>query len=280
MEMAEMNRLELFGHPFAECFTLDKEFRIPSVMRDDACLAYIQSGKQEVYSQTQKIVAKDRESILMKCGNYIANFTDVTPTAQFKSVVFHLDPGSIKKAFGDKDLGFLRVEKSTSPIDPALKISRNELLDSFVASMMPYFDHPELAKEELLSVKLQELVYILSDSGRDPVATRIIGTLYTPEEIAFEEVITANLYNNLSIAELAHLTARSESTFKRDFNKFYDQSPAKYFKAKRLGKAADLLRNPALQINEIAWECGFENAAHFSASFHQHFGKSPGNSRN
>ena len=254
--------------------------RLTQAMRDDACLAYIQKGKQEIFSATQKIIAKDNESILMKCGNYIANAINVTPTSQFKSIIFHMDPESIKKAFGDKDLGFLRVDKETAAIDPALKIERNPLLDSFVLSLQPYFDNPTLATESLLATKLQELVYIISDSGKNPIATQIMGTLYSPEEIAFDEIIEANLYNNLSIGEFAHLTNRSESTFKRDFKKWYNESPAKYFKTKRLEKASELLKNTNLQVTHIAWDCGFENAAHFSDSFHTHFGKSPKEYRN
>ena len=271
----DMITLTLFGHPFAACFSLDYEYRTTSELGDDACLAYVQSGKQEVYSPTQKIVAREREGILMNCGNYIANFAEVTPTAPFRSVVFHLDSGTIRRAFGDKDLSFLRVDQSKKQMNPALKIERSELLDSFVESMMPYFNYPELAKEELLSLKMQELVYILSDSGRNPIATQIIGTLYNPGEIALDEIIASNLHNNLSVAELAHLTARSVSTFKRDFKKRYKQSPAKYFKTKRLEKSADLLRNTSLQVSQIAWDCGFENPAHFSTSFHNHFGESP-----
>lgn len=270
-----MISLELFGHVFAECFTLDQDFRLQREMRDDACLAYIQEGKQEIYSPTQKIQATDKESILMKCGNYIANFRDVAPTAQFKSVVFHLDPEAIKKAFDNKDLDFLRVDKSQVARDPALKMAQNELLDSFVSSMMPYFDNPQMAKDELLLLKLKELVYILSDFGNNPVVNQIIGTLYSPEEIAFDEIISANLYNNLSVGELAHLSARSESTFKRDFRKWYKESPAKYFKSKRLNKSSEILKNSNTPISEIAWECGFDNPAHFSASFHEYFGKSP-----
>lgn len=270
-----MISLELFGHPFAECFTLSQNFRLTREMRDDACLAYIQQGSQEIYSPTKKIVANDNESILMKCGNYIANFKDISPTSQFKSVVFHLDPESIRKVFGDKDLGFLKIDRTNIAKSPALKIDRSELLDSFVKSMEPYFNKPELANDHLLATKLQELVYILSDSGNNSLATQIIGTLYTPEEIAFDEIIEANMYHNLSIAEIAHISNRSESTFKRDFKKWYNDSPSKYFKAKRLEKAADLLTSSTLQINEIAWECGFESAAHFSDSFHQYFEKSP-----
>ena len=273
--MMEMTSLELFGHPFAECFTIDQDFHLQREMRDDACLAYVQSGKQEIYSPTQKIMATDRESILMKCGNYIANFKDVAPTAQFRSVVFHLDPEAIRKAFNDKDLDFLRIDRSKVARDPALKMGQNEQLDNFVASMMPYFDKPDLAKEQLLLLKLKELVYILSDFGNNLVVNQILGTLYSPEEITFDEIINANLYNNLSLAELAHLTARSESTFKRDFRKRYNESPAKYFKTRRLEKAADLLKSSTLTISEIAWDCGFENPAHFSASFHNYSGNSP-----
>ena len=271
----EMISLALFGHPFAECFTLDHDFRLQREMRDDACLAYIQEGKQEIYSPTQKMEAKGKESILMKCGNYIASFKDVSPTAKFRSVVFHLDPESIKVAFDDKNLDFLRVDRSKVARDPALKMPQNDLLDNFVTSMMPYFNNPDLAKEELLLLKLKELVYILSDFGKNPLVNQILGTLYSPEEIAFDEIISANLYHNLSIAELGHLTARSESSFKRDFKKWYNESPAKYFKTKRLEKAAELLKKSIVPVSEIAWECGFENPAHFSASFHNHYGKSP-----
>jgi AraC-like DNA-binding protein len=271
----EVNTIDLMGNTFAECFTLDQNFRINGEMRNDACLAYIQSGTQEVYSPTQKIIAKDKESILMKCGNYIANFRDVSPTAQFKSVVFHLDPEVIKNAFGEHELGFLRVKKSGRRLDSALKIKQSELLDSFVNSMMPYFNHPTLVREELLLLKLKELVYILSDSGNNEIVSQLLGTLYTKEEIEFDEIISANLYNNLSITELAHLTAKSESSFKRYFTKYYKESPAKYFKVKRLEKAAGLLKDSSHLISEIAWDCGFENAAHFSDSFRAYFGTSP-----
>ncbi|MCZ6777609.1 MAG: hypothetical protein O7F16_01465, partial [Acidobacteria bacterium] len=174
----EVITLNLFGHPFAVCFSLEHAYRTMSELRDDACLAYVQSGKQEIYSPTQKIVARDKESILMNCGNYIANFAEVTPIIPFQSIVFHLDAHTIRKAFGDKNLSFLQVDQTHIPRNPALKIEQSDLLDSFVASMMPYFDHPGLARDELLALKLQELVHILSDSGRNPVATQIIGTLY------------------------------------------------------------------------------------------------------
>lgn len=275
-----MISLELYGHVFAECFTLSEDFRLPRVMRDDACLAYVQEGTQEIYAPTQKLVASDNESILMKCGNYIANFKNVTPTTQFKSVVFHLDPHAIRQSFGNRDLSFLANNKNSENVDPALKIDRSTLLDSFVNSMMLYFDNPKLVGDELMAVKLQELVMILSDSGKNAVATQILSTLYNPEQIAFEKIINANLYNNLSISELAHLTNKSESTFKRAFKKYHKESPARFFRSHRLRKAAQLLSETNISISEIAYDCGFENVAHFSTCFSEEYVKSPRTYRN
>ena len=86
--------------------------------------------------------------------------------------------------------------------------------------------------------------------------------------------------NKLTINELSLLTYRSESTFKRDFRKYFNESPAKYIKRKRLEKASELLQNSTQSISEIAWACGFENITHFSTSFVQMFNKPPRSYRN
>jgi len=38
----EVKTIDLLGHTFAECFTLDQNLRLNREMRNDACLAYIQ----------------------------------------------------------------------------------------------------------------------------------------------------------------------------------------------------------------------------------------------
>ncbi|MFT7614045.1 MAG: AraC-like DNA-binding protein [Parvicellaceae bacterium] len=271
----EVITLSLRGRPFIQSFSLESDFRANQVRDHDACLSYVCSGTQEIFSPTGKIVTKDGEGVLMKCGNYVAGTVGATPISAYHGVAFHMNLETIKKAFAGKDLGFLKVSNNVKMVDPSVKISQNKMLENFISSLTFYFECPELAKEEILALKLQELVYILCDSGKNPIATQIIGTLETHDQIAFDEIISANLFSGLSLNELAHLTARSESSFKRDFRKWYQESPAKYFKIKRLEKAADLLKHSKLQVNEIAWDCGFESAAHFGAAFLASHGKTP-----
>lgn len=148
-------------------------------------------------------------------------------------------------------------------------------MDSFVESLKPYFEQPQLATEQLMELKLKELIYILCETGKGNTIHYILGTLFQPEQINFKNTVEANLFNNLTISELAHLTTRSESTFKRDFKKIYGVSPAKYIKTKRLEKAEKILRTSDQSISSVAWDCGFENVAHFSNSFRLQYGHSP-----
>jgi len=273
--MKAYNQLTLFGERFAECFDVEMSYKGPIPMQNGACLTYVLEGTQELYSGTEKFTLNGKESVLMKCGNYIIDFYDASPTNPFKSLAFHVSPDMIKKAFGNRSLDFLKVKRRADFKRTALKQGESILMESFVLSMMSYFKHPELVNDDLLAVKLQELVLIVCEGGKNEMANQIFGTLYSHTELAFDEVLEANLYNNLSIPHLAELTNRSESTFKRDFKKWYGESPAKWLKNKKLEKAAELLQTSELTISEICWDCGFENPAHFSTSFRDKYGKSP-----
>ena len=271
----EIISLELYGKPFVNCFTVSQEYRLPREMRDDACLNYIAEGSTQVISGTKTISVGTGESVLMKCGNYMVISKGISSFSPQIALTFHFDYESIKKAFGTRDLSFLRKKTLIESLDPTVALGQNELIDGFVQSLDPYFKNKEMIKDDLLAVKLVELITILVNSTNDPLVSYIFGTIDSHEHFEFDKVIEANVFNNLSIPELAHLTNRSESKFKRDFKLYYKESPAKYLKTQKLKKASELLSTSSLQISEIAWDCGFDNVAHFSTSFTKQFGSSP-----
>ena len=271
----ELISLELYGKPFVQCFTISKEYRLPRELRDDACLNYIAEGSTQVISGTKTFSIGSGESVFMKCGNYMVISEGISPISPQKALTFHFDFESINKAFGSRDLSFLRRTTTRESIDPTVALGQNELIDGFVQSLDPYFNNKEMIKDDLLEVKLVELITILINSTNDPLVSYIFGTIESHERFEFDSVIEANIFNNLSIPELAHLTHRSVSKFKRDFKLYYKESPARYLKTLKLEKASELLRTSSLQVSEIAWDCGFDNVAHFSTSFTKQFGLSP-----
>ena len=79
----------------------------------------------------------------------------------------------------------------------------------------------------------------------------------------------------LTLNELARLSGRSLSAFKREFQEKFDSSPASWIREKRLKHAAFLLKNSQKHVNEIAEEVGFESVSHFIKAFKGRFGKTP-----
>jgi len=75
-----------------------------------------------------------------------------------------------------------------------------------------------------------------------------------------------------SLAARAFLSPRH---FGELFARKTGQSPAMYLRSVRLERAKTLLRNSSLSIGEVARQCGWNDAAHFSRSFSEKFGASP-----
>ena len=151
------------------------------------------------------------------------------------------------------------------------KHESSQLLKNYIDSLQFYFDNPSLVTEELLQLKLKELVLLLARTNNATAIQQLLASMFTKIEISFKEIIEANLYNNFTIDELAKLTNLSVSSFKREFNKHYTTSPARYIRERKLKKAAKLLQATSLRISDIAFDCGFSDVAHFSKSFQKMF---------
>jgi len=100
--------------------------------------------------------------------------------------------------------------------------------------------------------------------------------LKQPQSLSLQRVMEENYCFNLSMEDLARLSARSLSGFKRDFERFYHTSPGKWIMEKRLIHAWHLLLHMGKTVAETAFECGFENPSHFSRAFRRRHGVSPG----
>ena len=91
----------------------------------------------------------------------------------------------------------------------------------------------------------------------------------------FLNTIETNKHKKLTLTELAFLSNMSVSTFKREFEKHFQESPIKWFQEKRLEHAAFLLKNEQKRASEIYYEIGYESLSSFVQAFKVRFGKTP-----
>jgi len=67
----------------------------------------------------------------------------------------------------------------------------------------------------------------------------------------------------------------SVSTFKREFEKHFQESPSKWFQNKRLEHAAFLLQQHTKRPSDIFETIGYENLSNFVHAFKTKFGVTP-----
>jgi len=88
-----------------------------------------------------------------------------------------------------------------------------------------------------------------------------------------------NFSNPHSIAALAARLNTSERELNRAFQKYAHSSPSAIYRKMRLSHGQWLLVNTTRTITQIALECGFSDAAHFSRWFRKAYADSPSHFR-
>ena len=83
--------------------------------------------------------------------------------------------------------------------------------------------------------------------------------------------------SNFSIETLAETLNVSQSTLARKIKSITGKTPIEILVEYRLNAALSLLKSneEGLQINEIAYECGFTDPAYFTRKFKEFFGYTP-----
>jgi AraC-like DNA-binding protein len=89
-------------------------------------------------------------------------------------------------------------------------------------------------------------------------------------------VINKNLSNSdLSVDAIADEVGISRVHLHRKMKELTGQTPHDFIRNIRLKRAAQLLTNQNMNITEVMYACGFNNAASFSTIFKKFYGLSP-----
>jgi AraC-like DNA-binding protein len=159
---------------------------------------------------------------------------------------------------------------------PVIPIESSDAVHSFFKSMLPYFNAAQAPDQSLLKLKFSELILTLADNkANEELLCYFCTLLHAPQAVLLQNVMEDNFLFNLKMEDFARLSYRSLSAFKRDFVQVYNTSPGKWLMNRRLDHAKHMLTITGKPIGTIAFESGFESAAHFSRAFSKQFGFPP-----
>ncbi|WP_420400814.1 helix-turn-helix transcriptional regulator [Flagellimonas sp.] len=271
----EYKRIDLFGKLLFEKALILPPFRAPNPMHDEACFLHVREGDYKSFSESEFLKINTKQSVLMKCGNYVGQMVSDKKTGQYQAVAVHFHPEVLRRIYGNDLPNFLVNKKKNTPRHNMALIEASIPVDKYVEDVLFYFDNPHLVNKELLCLKTKEIILLLMQTQNAPHILQILENLFTERTVDFKATIAAHIFSEISVNELAQLTHMSLSTFKRKFKEIYQLPPQQYILGQRLAKAKDLLQVSNDSIQEIAFATGFKTIHHFSFKFKQHFGSSP-----
>ena len=270
-----VNKLEIGDFLFAEYTCGIGDERVGMWAHTDY-LVNVVTGKKTWETSDGVWDAKRGESLFFKKGAAIINqhfevdfclLTFFVPDQLIRSTVREI-AGSLGAA-----------PANVQPIKSAARVESDVTLSAFFQSMRAYLAGQEKPSEPLLRLKLKELIISLLTSGKNPALAAYFRQIGGSDAPPVSEIMEQNFRFNLSLEEYARLCHRSLSSFKRDFEKHFQEPPGKWLLQKRLEYSAALLRGSTMNVTEIAFESGFEDVSHFSRVFKERFGYSPANYR-
>jgi AraC-like DNA-binding protein len=275
--VTDYKKFDLFGKTFIQKVDLKPPFEFAFPVAEQACLLFMLKGETKFQFDDEHINIPTSHALLLNCLQSGKQITDSNNSdGEIVIVTFH--PDILKKIY-DRELPLIFQKRDKITNQSSGKINNDFLIQKYIEGLLFYFENPSLVNDEILILKLREIILLLSQTQDAEIIQVILSQLFSPATYTFKQVIEANLFSQASIDELAQKTNLSVSSFKREFKKIYDDSPASYIKNKKLERAAELLLASDARITDVAFDCGFNDLANFTKSFHDKYSTSPSNFR-
>jgi len=245
----------------------DKLFKT-EVVFDHHMLIWFISGETKIIQADAEYIFK-ADDIFLIPRNQLATIINYPKDGlPHKTVAMHLSPERLRKFYINID-----VSPAVTASYKIRHFHQHPLLESCLASLIPYFDMPQPFPEDIANLKIQEAISILRviDAGID----NILANFEEPGKIELASFMEKHYMFNMPMEKFGYLTGRSLSTFNRDFKKHFHTTPQKWLTQKRLELAYYQLTEKKKKPVDVYLEAGFEDLSHFSYTFKKRFGCSP-----
>ncbi|WP_461629884.1 helix-turn-helix transcriptional regulator [Labilibaculum euxinus] len=233
-----------------------------SILMQENAFVFILKGKKLIIQNNNTIEVDQHQLLLLKKG--IHEMTEYIPkNGEFEALVIYFKNTFIKYP-KDSLLG-------KHPQMPFVILNRDKMIDDYILHYLSYINENE-NNPALMELKINELVILLTErSVQAKVFFNTLSDNYNDLKLLMEKTFK----ENHTVEQLARLSNRSVSKFKRDFMLLFKNTPAKWILQKKLDCARFQLLNSDKYISDIAFNCGFESVSHFNKAFKKNYNITP-----
>ena len=268
-------KYDLFGKSMLQNIRIKAPFTFDFPITDNACFLYMLQGEMQYHSDEDLVRIPHKHALFLNCIQASKTISNLNADGVNEIMVINFHPDILKRIYDREMPVILRAPERVVSNKSAEVLNNNFLIEKYIEGLLFYFQHPALVNDDILVLKLKEIILLLAQTSNARAIQTIFAQLFSPSTYTFKQIIEANLFAQLSIDGLAQLNNLSVSSFKREFARHYNDTPANYIKTKRLEKAAELLLISTERIKDIAFNCGFNDLANFTKSFREKYQCTP-----
>lgn len=241
------------------------------VFFEEHAVIVVLEGEKKFSSPTQELHVHKGNILFFQRGCYSMN---ESIDSSYRSLVFFVNEKLLKE-FVSQHLYLFQTSLTSLPADLILSFSSSPTFITFIDSLLPYFGAKTPFLNELLRLKFQELLLHLFELDESGQLRASLWHIYQGQKTGLDYLMNTYFLKPLSMNELARLSGRSLSAFKRDFEDHFHTSPGQWIRQKRLEHAHFLLRNTTKNVSEVSLEIGYESVSHFIKAYKQQYGFTP-----
>ena len=272
-------KYDLFGKSIIQNIRIKAPFTFDFPITDNACFLYMLQGEMQYHRDEDRVNIPHKHALFLNCIQASKTISNLNRGDINEIMVVNFHPDILKRIY-DREMPVILQATDRMVSNKSVEILNNNfLIEKYIEGLLFYFQHPALVNEDILVLKLKEIILLLAQTANARAIQTIFAQLFSPTIYTFKQIIEANLFAQLSIDALAQLNNLSLSSFKREFARHYNDTPANYIKTKRLEKAAEMLLISKERIKDIAFNCGYNDLANFTKSFRHRYKCTPSDFR-
>lgn len=240
------------------------------VVLNQHAFSFLRAGKKEVYFDNSTQLISNDSFLIMKSGHCLMTEKLSVSAGKYESVLLFFSNDFLAQFLSEQNLNS-DERINTHSVNA---VQYDEYINHFVEGVVQLEQSNLANKRALLENKCAEILLYLIDK----IGIRFFQGLLNntaDEVLRFKQIMETNKLNKLRLKELAFLCNMSISTFKRTFDKYYGESPVKWFINKRLDHAHHLIHHEQKRPSDVYFEVGYENLSSFIQAYKLKFGKTP-----
>jgi AraC-like DNA-binding protein len=252
---------------------LNKNFCYGGESHDFWEMVYIDKGEMICTADKNRFVLKSGEMTFHKPNEFhnLSGNNDVAPNVsiitfecksramkRFEGKIFKLDPEekSMLSTLFAEGMSCFKLVDETNPLLQQLEVIKDAPLGS-----------------SQMTKNLLEIFLIMLSRNKDVVTKKmrrsyIIDGVDVPYNVkGILDFLNGNIYNKITVKDIAEAVGKSESTVKQLFLKYRKSGIMKYYNSLKIKEARRLIREGNYNMTQIADMLHFDNPQYFSKCF-------------